>query len=80
MCEKELSRFRYAKKDIDEGALRLTERWLRKADTGHKSLSREVMMMVAPSCLVVFVQGIRKDAEEEPLGRSRKVTVAVRVA
>ena len=37
-------------------------------------------MMVAPSCLVVFVYGILMDAEDEPFVNDRKVMVVAWVA
>lgn len=46
---------------------------------GHKTSSREVRMIVAPSCLVVLVHGMRMLAEVDPLGSWRKETMAVRV-
>ena len=61
------------------GALQLMLRWLRRAATGQKMSEREVMIIRAPSCLVVFVHGMRILADEEPLVRAWNVGVVARV-
>ena len=71
---------RYPKRDVEDGALQLMFRWVRRAATGQRKLERAVRMMVAPSCLVVFVHGILMDAEDEPFVNDRKVMVVARVA
>ena len=70
----------YPKRDVEDGALQLMFRWARRAATGQRKSKCAVRMMVAPSCLVVFVHGILMDAEDEPFVNDRKVMVVAQVA
>jgi hypothetical protein len=60
------------KKDVVGGALQLMVRWLCKAAAGQRESEWEVMTISAPLCLVVFVQGIQRLAEVQPLVRVQK--------
>ena len=67
------------KKDMVGGVLQLILRWLCRAAIEQNLSEQEVMMIEAPSYLVVFIYGIWMLADEEPLARSQNMGAVAHV-
>jgi hypothetical protein len=55
-----------AKRGAEAGSVLLTSRWLQRASRGQRVSWRAVRTTVAPSWVVVLVQGIRNETDSHP--------------